>query len=164
MESKTKLVGHAVHPMLIVFPIGLLAMSVVFDVITLVTSIPKFSEAGFYMMISGVFSGMFAAIFGLIDFLAIPRNTRAKEVGAYHGIANVSVVLLFALSFILRWKNPGQPPVTALMLSFAGAALTMIGGWLGAELVERHGIGVYHGANVDASSSLNSLTETPNHS
>jgi uncharacterized membrane protein len=33
MESKAKLLGHAIHPMLIVFPLGLLVTSVVFDVI-----------------------------------------------------------------------------------------------------------------------------------
>ena len=37
MESKAKLVGHAIHPMLIVFPLGLLGMAVIFDLIYLAT-------------------------------------------------------------------------------------------------------------------------------
>jgi uncharacterized membrane protein len=32
MESRAKVAGHPVHPMLIVFPLGLLATAVVFDV------------------------------------------------------------------------------------------------------------------------------------
>ena len=33
MESKAKLLGHPVHPQLIVFPLALLGMAVVFDII-----------------------------------------------------------------------------------------------------------------------------------
>ena len=36
MESRAKFLGHAVHPILIVFPLGLLATAVVFDIIYLI--------------------------------------------------------------------------------------------------------------------------------
>jgi uncharacterized membrane protein len=164
MESKTKIAGHAIHPMLIVFPLGLLAMAVIFDVITIATTISKFSEAAFYMISAGVFSGLLAAIFGIIDWVAIPQGTRAKRVATWHGIGNVFVMLLFSLSCLLRWDNPGQPSIIALMLSFAGAGVTMITAWLGGELVERLGVGIYRGANVNASSSFKALTQTPHRS
>ena len=32
MESRAKLFGHPIHPMLIVFPLGLLAMALIFDI------------------------------------------------------------------------------------------------------------------------------------
>jgi uncharacterized membrane protein len=35
MESKAKLFGHPIHQILIVFPLGLLATAVIFDVIYL---------------------------------------------------------------------------------------------------------------------------------
>ena len=38
--------------------------------------------------------------------------------------------------------------------SFAGAILALVGGWLGGELVERLGVAVHEGANVNAPSSL----------
>ena len=31
MESRAKLAGHAIHPMLIAFPLGLLSTAVIFD-------------------------------------------------------------------------------------------------------------------------------------
>jgi uncharacterized membrane protein len=37
MESRLKLFGHPMHPMLIVFPLGLLATSVIFDIVHLIT-------------------------------------------------------------------------------------------------------------------------------
>ena len=38
MESRGKLLGHPIHPMLIVFPLGLLASSVILDVLHLITN------------------------------------------------------------------------------------------------------------------------------
>jgi uncharacterized membrane protein len=35
MESRVKLLGHSVHQMLIVFPLGLLAMAVIFDLLAI---------------------------------------------------------------------------------------------------------------------------------
>ena len=38
MESKAKMFGHAMHPILIVFPLGLLSTAAIFDVLDLVVS------------------------------------------------------------------------------------------------------------------------------
>lgn len=154
MESKAKLAGHSVHPMLVVFPLGLLATSVIFDVITLVSNNGKFSEAAFYMIGAGIIAGVVAAVFGLVDWMNIPHNTRAKTIGLYHGTGNIVVTALFGVSWLLRRGSPLDPPLIALLLSFAGVGLTLITGWLGAELVERHGVGVSDNANVNATSSL----------
>jgi uncharacterized membrane protein len=90
----------------------------------------------------------------LIDWVAIPSGTRAKRIGALHGIGNVVVVLLFAASAWLRWDSPQTPVALALMLSFGGFVLALITGWLGGELVDRLGVGVDEGAHVNAPSSL----------
>ena len=78
MESKAKILGHPVHPILIVFPLGLLATAVVFDVIFLVTDNPLWTQAAYFMIGAGVVTGLAAAVPGLMDWLAIPRGTRAK--------------------------------------------------------------------------------------
>lgn len=154
MESKVKVAGHAVHPMLIVFPLGLLATAAIFDIITLVTSDSKWSTMAWYLIAAGIIGGLLAAIFGLIDWLAVPSNTRAKAIGLWHGGLNVLVVLLFALSWLLRRSDPATPGGLALTLSFSAVALALIAGWLGGELVERLGVGVDKGANLNAPNSL----------
>src|SRR5688500_4793332 len=141
MESRAKLFGHPIHQMLIAFPLGVLAMAVVFDVLALIRNWPKLHEASFYMIAAGVISGLLAAVFGLIDFLAIPAGTRAKRVGAMHGIGNVIVVVLFAASWILRRDDAGTPEMLAIILAVAGAGLAALTGWLGGELVDRLGVG-----------------------
>ena len=154
MEAKARLFGHPIHQMLIVFPLGLLATAAIFDVITLVTDNGKWSDIAFWMIAAGVIGGLVAALFGLIDWLGIPANTRAKRVGALHGLGNVAVVGLFAVSWLLRQPDPSMPSGAALALSFGGVILATVTGWLGGELVAQMGVGVNEGANLDAPSSL----------
>ena len=154
MEAKAKLLGHPIHQMLVVLPLGVLAMSLVFDLVAIGSGMTALHDASFYMIAAGVISGLLAAVFGLIDFMAIPSGTRAKRIGALHGSGNVVVVLLFAISFWLRRDMPSEPETLAIALSGAAAALAMVTGWLGGELVDRLGVGVDDGAHLDAPSSL----------
>jgi uncharacterized membrane protein len=154
MHAKAKLFGHPIHQMLIVFPLGLLATSVIFDITYQVTGNGRWADVAFVMIASGIVGGLLAAIFGLIDWLAIPRGTRAKRIGAIHGIGNVLVVGLFAFSWLLRYTNPVYAGIAPLVLAIAGASIALVTGWLGGELVDRLAVGVDEGAHVDAPSSL----------
>ncbi len=154
MESRAKLLGHPIHQMLIVFPLGLLAMAVIFDLLAIGLDEGYWSEIAYWMIAAGVVTGLLAAPFGTIDWLAIPSGTRAKRIGAVHGAGNVVVVLMFALSWLMRSDAPRMPEMAALALSFAGGSLALFTGWLGGELVDRLAIGVDDGAHVDAPSSL----------
>ena len=158
-----KIAGHPVHPMLIVFPLGLLATSIIFDIITLSTSDGKWSTMAWYMIAAGIIGGLLAAVFGLIDWLGIPSNTRAKAVGLWHGSLNVVVVLLFILSWVLRRGDPASPTGLALALSFGAVVIAVVAGWLGGELVDRLGVGVDEGANLNAPSSLSSKNVEKSH-
>jgi uncharacterized membrane protein len=154
MESRAKLFGHPIHQMLIVFPLGLLATSLFFDIIAVAADHPGLFQASYYMIAAGVVSALIAAVFGLIDFLGIPRGTRAKRIGTMHGGGNLLVVVLFTASWFLRRGHVTDPGTLAIVLSALGAGLGGITGWLGGELVDRLGVGVDEGANLDAPSSL----------
>ena len=158
MESRAKLLGHPIHQMLIVFPLGLLATSLIFDIIGLATHHAGLMQTSFYVIAAGIISGLAAAVFGLIDFLAIPHGTRARRVGTLHGIGNVIVVVFFAASWFVRRENPAHPAILAVVLSALGAALSGVTAWLGGELVDRLGVGVDDGAHLDAPSSLRHRT------
>jgi uncharacterized membrane protein len=154
MESRAKLLGHPIHQMLIVFPLGLLAMAVIFDLLAIGLNQGYWSEIAYWMIAAGVITGLLAAPFGFIDWMAIPSGTRAKRIGAIHGAGNVVVVLMFGISWLMRSDAPQVPGGLALALSFAAGGLALITGWLGGELVDRLAVGVDEGAHIDAPSSL----------
>src|SRR5690349_11119448 len=155
MTSRAKLAGHPVHPMLITYPVGLLTTAVVFDIIYLINDRPGFTVAAAYAIAAGIIGGLLAAPFGLIDYLKIPADTRAKRIGLLHGLINVVVLVLFAVSWLLRLNAGGwEPKPLALACSFVAVVIASVAAWLGGELVDRLAIGIDEGANPDAPSSL----------
>jgi uncharacterized membrane protein len=160
MESRAKVAGHPAHPMLVAFPLGLLGTAAIFDGIQRATGNESWSEAAHHMMAAGLIGGAIAAVPGLIDYLEIPEKTRAQRVGLLHGIGNAAVLGIFAASWAMRRENPGRPSGAAVALSFAGMAVSAVTGWLGGELVDRLGVGVDDGANLNAP---NSLSTRPAH-
>ncbi len=110
-------------------------------------------------MIATAVVGGVLAIASAVDYAAIPKGTRAKRIATLHAIGNDVVVALFAGSWLLRLgPDDHQPSALALTLTFVGAALWFLTGWLGGELVERLGVGVDRDGHLDAS---NSLTRGP---
>lgn len=155
MQARAKLLGHPVHQMLIPLPLGLFISAAVIDIVSLVRGVPTLPQVSYWNAVGGIITALVAAVFGFADWTAIPKNTRAKRIGAAHGIGNVLVVTLFAAAVFLRMGDPYYVTgVVPTLFEIAGLLLGAVTGWLGGELVDRLGIGVDPGANVDASSSL----------
>jgi len=154
MRAKARLLGHPIHPMLIVFPLGLLAVASIFDVIYVCAHNSHWADLSYWIIASGIFGGLIAAVFGLVDWLGIPEGTRAKYIGLIHGLSNVVVMVLFIISWFMRRTNPPVPGMTAMVLGWIGILIALFGSWLGGELVYRLNVGVDRGANLDAPNSL----------
>jgi uncharacterized membrane protein len=148
------ILGHRVHQTGVVLPVGALVFAAFFDILYLATDSPTWAVISFWMIAAGVVTGLFAALFGFLDWLRVEKGTRAKRVGALHGIGNVIVVSLFAISWLIRRDAPAAPETIAIVLGLSGFALAGVTAWLGGELVARLGIGVYDDANPNAPSSL----------
>ncbi len=140
MNSPATIAKHPIHPMLVVFPIGLWAFSLVSDLIYLFKEMPLWSELALYTIAGGLIGAIAAAVPGLIDMLAI-TDVRARKIARDHLILNASAIVIFGLSLLVRISaEPGAP--LAIILSFAGILVLAVSGWLGGELVYVHGIGV----------------------
>lgn len=153
--------GHRLHQMLIVFPLGLLAGALVFDIIHWFSDEGRWGVIAFWLISIGIIAALVAAVFGLIDWIGIPANTRAKVVGAYHGIGNVIVVALFFISWLARFNHVEQPGGVAYAFSIAGVALALITGWLGGELVARFGVGIHPDVDLNATPTFQNPSAPP---
>jgi uncharacterized membrane protein len=155
MESRLKLLGHPIHPMLIVLPLGLFSISVLFDVVYLVSGAEEFANVAFWNITAGIVGGLLAAVFGFIDWWAIPKDTRAKRIGLWHGLGNFVIVLLFIGSWFLRQPDYSYAPnLLPFLLGLVAVVMALVTAWLGGELVYRLRVAVDDDANLDASSSL----------
>lgn len=162
MQSRARFLGHPIHPMLVVMPLGLFIAAVVLDGLYYWRGDALFAAISYYNIAGGILGGLVAAVFGFLDWTAIPAGTRAKRIGLFHGAINVTMVLLFAAVWIARTALPDLAPTTFVLgVEAVAIVLALVAGWLGGELVDRLGVGVDEGANLNAPNSLSGRPASP---
>src|SRR5215207_4312988 len=146
MASPASVGGHPIHPMIIPFPIALWVFSLIADVIYLWRGNLVWRDwIAFYALLGGIIGAVLAAVFGIIDWLSI-KDHEAKKTADWHARLNVIALLIFAASFYLRTTGGagllGGSYTIPLLLSVLGVILISISGYLGGELVFKHGVAV----------------------
>ena len=137
--------GHPIHPILVTVPIGAWVASLVFDIASHVVDdgAQTYSDGAELLIAIGVIGAVLAAIWGLIDYLRIERGTPAFKVGTTHLVINDVVIVLFAISWIIR-RNADDEATSGglIVLSVVALALLSVSGWLGGKLAYRYGVRV----------------------
>lgn len=144
MESRATIAGHPIHPMLIPFPLALWTTSFVVDVVFYFTRHPTLLVISKFLLAAGCIGAVAAAIFGIIDWLAIPKG-EVKRVADWHARLNIIALIVFVASFLLRTSRfsewVGRRLTIPFLLSLVGVILITISGWLGGELTFRYRVG-----------------------
>jgi len=144
VPSTAAIAGHPIHPVLVTFPIAFLVGGLASDLAYWQTDDTFWARASLWLIATGVVTGLFAAIFGFIDFVTIRRARSA--VGWIHFLGNLTAVLLSAVSVLLRLGSvEGAVMPWGLGLSALVALILLVTGWLGGELTFRYKIGVAEG-------------------
>ena len=136
--------GHPIHPVLVAVPIGAWIASIVFDIASHIVHNPGFLAQGSRWLIAvGVLGALAAALFGLLDLLAIPTGTRAFRIGLTHMSINLAVTGAYIGGFFWR-SGAGSGPVSwgQLVLSAVSLGALTVSGYLGGELAYRYGVRV----------------------
>jgi uncharacterized membrane protein len=134
MLSGTRRLGHTIPPTLVVFPLGMLSTSVIFDFVHLVGGSEVFSTIAYWMILGGLTAGLAIAILGLVDWLIIPDGTRAKKRASIHLLAYTFVLAVYTVSAWSRNNDPSSPEIAATLFATFGAGIALFGATLGAEL------------------------------
>lgn len=140
MASRASIAGHPIHPMLVVFPIGLWVFSFICDLIYLGTANPLWWVLAFYTMVGGIIGALAAATFGIIDYTGI-RDGDTKRIATTHMALNIAITVLFLINAYWR-TQVGPDSLAPLWLSLVAVVLLGVSGWLGGALVYEHGQGV----------------------
>jgi uncharacterized membrane protein len=138
--------GHPVHPILVTVPIGAWVCSLVFDLISYGSSEPRtWSVGAMWLVLFGAIGAAVAAVWGVIDFLTIPRGTAAFNTGRIHAVLNSTALVIFIIDFIWRYNSRDSwesTPVGPLILSIVGLAIVGASGFLGGRLAYHYGVRV----------------------
>jgi uncharacterized membrane protein len=166
MRSRFKVLGHPLHPILIVFPLGLYPIALISDLIFIGRFLWDGTIDGFWWgmafwtLIFGTLMTLGAALPGLIDWLNIPGDAPSKRPATFHLIIGVFFIVPLTLGSILL-RNWGTAPTTlnfgggtsvfyvAIAINLFMNVLLGFQGWLGGHLVYVHGIGVESSDKID---------------
>jgi len=138
MRTPASLNGHPIHAMLVPLAIGLWIFALVADLAVLLGGAAAWGVVAFYCIAGGIAGALLAAVPGLIDLLSL-KDPATRSVGIKHMVLNLAAVAVFALNLYLRWNSTGG--AGPWWLTLAGVAAIGVSGWLGGELVYRHGVG-----------------------
>lgn len=138
--------GHPLHPVMTDVPIVAWLLTVIFDIIWLISpSHNSWAALGaFVAVIVGLLGALGAIATGLTDW----SDTYGAErrIGLDHAFFNACAFILYLISFILRLiAGPGDG-IAAAILGFVGFVSVIYAGYLGGEMVFTKGTGVNHTA------------------
>ena len=122
---------HPIHPMLVVFPLGLWIAALAFDIVYAVTGGAVWRTLAFWNIAAGIIGALLAAVPGFV----------ARRLATYHMVLNLAAVAIFTLNWYVRTRVPADSP-WPLTLSVIGVVGVIVSGWLGGELVYRERVGV----------------------
>jgi uncharacterized membrane protein len=143
MESRLRIAGQAVQPVLVMFPLGLFAMAVLFDLGNLLGGPDILGALAYWNIIAGLVGGVLAAVAAAIDLAFVRPGTPAKRTGVLNTLINMGVLIFFAVILLLRMRTvdrvAGGGLLAVEILALAAAAY---GAWFGGELVNRRPVQV----------------------
>jgi len=128
--------GHAVHPLLVMVPIGSWTSATVLDLLGGVDSRPAARK----LVALGVLAFPPAAVTGWAEWGG-RLEPRDKRVGIVHAVSNVTAVACFAASWKARRRHS---QLRGVALGLAGHAAVGLGGFLGGHLTEARKVASRH--------------------
>ena len=142
-----KPLGHPSHPMFVHFPTALFPTSLLFDLLSWGITQPELVKAAFYNIAVGLGGALLAVLTGFVDYFGMVSGSKKHRVTTWHMLANLPLVLLFAISLGLRSQelDATRTPLYILVLSLIGLPLLLVGNYFGGELVYRMGMRVNTG-------------------
>nr|WP_307328336.1 DUF2231 domain-containing protein [Microbacterium sp. SORGH_AS_1204] len=135
--------GHPFHPIAVTIPIGAWSSSLVFDLLGLAADDPRaFATGSRWLIAIGLGGAVAASVLGVLDMSRIPPGTPARRTALVHLTLNVTAMVLFSLSLVLRVLDLARVPVVAFGLSLVASLGLSVSGWLGGKLAYRWGVRV----------------------
>ncbi len=135
---------HPLHAPLVHFPLALLGTSLVFDVVGIVRGEALWWAIGFWNVALGLTVSVATAVTGFVDSLRVVPDSPASPIVTRHMLSVLTSLSCYGAAMFVRGGPGAATGLTrsaTLALEAVGFVLLMLAGWLGGEMVYRHGVG-----------------------
>ncbi len=133
---------HPLHPVSVHAPIACIVFAPLADLAATLTQFSYLWAVGALMTAGAAMFGIIAASFGAMDFDR--AYAKAPKTVSWHAVLMGCAVTLDGVSALGRFGSDISvaPPPWAIALSTLALIAAGVGGFLGGDLVYRHGVGV----------------------
>jgi uncharacterized membrane protein len=134
------------HPALVHFPIALVTLSFIFDLLGKLFRKDSFRSAGWWTLLAAAVTGIISVPLGYWDMNRDMLNDETHQYVDMH--LKIGWVLLIVVAGLTIWrgylraKTDQIPGGGYLFAAFLVTCLTLFQGWFGGEMVYAHGAGV----------------------
>jgi uncharacterized membrane protein len=134
MQSRLHLGGHAVQPLLLMFPLGLFAMALFFDVATQLGAPNLIGTLAYWNIVAGLVGGLTAALADGYDALCA-RQVDAARARFLRFLLDLGVLVFFAVLATVRLRTQDRGADTGLLvLELFGLVAAVVNAWYSGRL------------------------------
>ena len=138
MDSGLRVAGQPIHPILMMFPLGLFATAVMFDAGNLLGGPALLGEVAYWTIGAAIVGGLFVSLAGVVDVMFVRNGTTAKRAGVMQGLANFGILLMFMVIMLVRIGSSDRTAGGGLLVVELLALIAAVAGaWYGGELIDR---------------------------
>lgn len=150
MQSRLRVQGHPIQPMLVTFPFGLFVCAVVFDLTDVLGGPAFLGLVGYWTAVAALFAAALTAVAGMVDLWDAPAD-RTRATAVTFNLLNAAMAGLFLVSCLVRADSP-QRGASAMLLvvELVGLAAGTAGVRLGARLMRQFEVGRTEATSIDA--------------
>lgn len=137
MQSRLKVHGHPIQPMLVTFPFGLFVCATLFDLFHLAGGLAFLGEVGYWTAVAALVAAALAGMAGMVDLWDVSAGPTRRTAISFN-LANLVMAAMFVVTCLVRADAPQRgasgPLVTTELIALGVGAF---GVWLGTHLVRR---------------------------
>ncbi|WP_422769343.1 DUF2231 domain-containing protein [Plantactinospora sp. WMMC1484] len=146
MQSRLRVHGHPIQPMLVTFPFGLFVCATVFDLADVLGGPAFLGLVGYWTAVAALVAAGLAAVAGMVDLWDAPgdptRRTAVtdptRRTAVTFNLVNAGVAVLFVFACLIRSRVPEHGATGGLLLvELLGLLLGAVGVRLGGSLVRQ---------------------------
>ena len=131
MQSRLRVAGQRVQPLLLMFPLGLFTMALFFDLATVLGAPHLIGTVAYWNIVAGLVGGLVAALVAGVDAFGA-RDPLVARIGFVSLLIDFGVLILFAVLTLMRFRDPDRAiDAGLLVVELGGLAVAGFGAWYG---------------------------------
>jgi uncharacterized membrane protein len=137
MESRLRVQGNPIQPMLVTFPFGLFVSAAVFDLADVAGGPAFLGEVGYWTAVAALVAAALTTIAGMVD-LWDARADRTRRTAITFNLVNAAMAALFLLTCLIRAQAPQRGANgVEVAVELLALALGAVGVRLGSRLMRQ---------------------------